>query len=96
MDKNIIITATVLSLIFGQGPPAGQTTGAKTGQNKPTEPPKMKPMEEALKNTKEIPGLITLYQDTTGGKLYMLIKKTTLIKNIYTLYMAPMDTITQG
>ena len=89
MDKNIIITATVLSLIFGQGPPAGQTTGAKTGQNKPTEPPKMKPMEEALKNTKEIPGLITLYQDTTSGKLYMLIKKDNLDKEyIHFIYGA--------
>ena len=89
MDKNIIITATVLSLIFGQGPPAGQTTSAKTGQNKPTEPPKMKPMEEALKNTKEIPGLITLYQDTTSGKLYMLIKKDNLDKEyIHFIYGA--------
>ena len=61
MVKNIAITATAFSLILGQAPPTGQTVGAKPGQNKPAEPPKMKPMEEALKNTKEIPGLITLY-----------------------------------
>jgi len=47
MFKTIVITATALSLIFGQDPTAGQTTGATTGQNKPAEPPKMKPMEEA-------------------------------------------------
>ena len=75
MFKTIVITATALSLIFGQDPAAGQTTGATTGQNKPAEPPKMKPMEEALKNKKEIPGLFTLYQDTTNGKLFMLVKK---------------------
>ena len=73
MFKTIVITATALSLIFGQDPAAGQTTGATTGQNKPAEPPKMKPMEEALKNKKEIPGLFTLYQDTINGKLFMLV-----------------------
>ena len=50
MFKTIIITATALSLTFGQAPTAGQTTDATTGQNKPAEPPKMNPMEEALKN----------------------------------------------
>ena len=75
MFKTIVITVTALSFIFVQDPTVGQTTGATTGQNKPAEPPKMKPMEEALKNKKEIPGLFTLYQDTTNGKLFMLVKK---------------------
>ena len=42
--------------------------------------PKKKTMEEALKNTIEKAGLFNLYQDTTSGKTYMLIKKTQLGK----------------
>ena len=47
---------------------------------KPPEKQKKKTMEEALKNTKEIPGLFTIYQDSTNGKLYMLIAKEQLDK----------------
>ena len=37
-------------------------------------------MEEALKNTKEIPGLVSMHQDTTNGKLFMVINKDQLDK----------------
>ena len=73
----MIFTTLVLMLTFSfaQDPTTGQTPTVTVGDPKPAEPPKKKTMEEALKDKKEIPGLFTLYQDTTNGKLSMLIKK---------------------
>ena len=69
------ILIILISFLFAQDPATGQTPTVTAGTLKPTEPPKKKTMEEALKDRIEIPGLFTLYQDTTNGKLSMLIKK---------------------
>tara|TARA_B110000438_G_scaffold65133_1_gene65724 strand:+ start:2654 stop:5197 length:2544 start_codon:yes stop_codon:yes gene_type:complete len=61
------------SMVAQNQPPLSQP--GVVGQIKPQEAPKKKSMEEALKNKKEITGLFTLYQDTTSGKLFMLVKK---------------------
>ena len=50
-----------------------------SGHKKPS-PPKIKNMEEGLKGKKEIPGLITLYQDTATGKMSMVLKNDQLGK----------------
>ena len=65
----------LISFLFAQDPATGQTPTVTAGTLKPAEPPKKKTMEEALKDRIKIPGLFTLYQDTTNGKLSMLIKK---------------------
>ena len=69
------ILIILISFLFAQDPATGQTPTVTAGTLKPAEPPKKKTMEEALKDRIEIPGLFTLYQDTTNGKLSMLIKK---------------------
>ena len=77
--KRILFLTLYLSMpIVGQNPNMNQQTKVEGNQQKPQGPPKKKTMEEALKNTKEIPGLITMHQDTTNGKLYMLVKKDQL------------------
>ena len=65
----------IVPFLIAQDPPPS-TDGAtpKPGIS----PPAIKPMEEALKNKKEIPGLITLYQDTSNGKMHMLLKSDQL------------------
>ena len=70
----------ISSLLYSQEAKAeeGKPTHAK--QPKAIEKPKKKTMEEALKNTIEKAGLFNLYQDTTSGKTYMLIKKDQLEK----------------
>jgi len=80
MVRTLIVISTLVVHIFAQpaANPNQPTPGG--GQQKPAEPPKKKSMEEALKNKKEIPGFFTLYQDTTSGKLFMLVKKDQLNK----------------
>ena len=58
-------------------PPASDAAAA--GPKQPA-PPKIKTMEEGLKGKKEIPGLITLCQDTATGKLSMVLKNEQLGK----------------
>ena len=58
-------------------PPAPDAAAA--GPKQPA-PPKIKTMEEGLKGKKEIPGLITLCQDTATGKLSMVLKNEQLGK----------------
>ena len=79
MVKFFSIAFTAISLTVAQAPDGGQPKSEDI-QNKPTKPTKKISMEEAKKNTVEMPGLITLYQDTTNGKMYMLIKKEQLDK----------------
>lgn len=78
----LILSLFLLSLAFTQDiPPVEAGTPSVTvGTPKPATPPKKKTMEEALKDKKEFSGLFTLYQDTTNGKLSMLIKKDQLEK----------------
>ena len=79
--KTLYITLVLIfTFSFSQDSAGGQTPEATAGKIKPAEAPKKKSMEEALKNKKEIAGLFTLYQDTTNGKLSMLIAKEQLEK----------------
>ena len=79
MVKYFILASMISSLLYSQEAKAEEKpTPAK--QPKATEKPKKKTMEEALKNTIEKAGLFNLYQDTTSGKTYMLIKKDQLEK----------------
>ncbi len=72
--KTLYITLVLIfTFSFSQDSAGGQTPTATAGTIKPAEAPKKKSMEEALKDKKEIPGLFTLYQDTTNGKLSMLV-----------------------
>jgi len=75
MKMFLIILTLIFAFSIAQDSPTGQTPIVTAGTPKPVEPPKKKTMAEALKDKKEIPGLFTLYQDTTNGKLSMLIKK---------------------
>ena len=74
-----LIVAAFISFVVAQQPNPNQPPPAG-GTQKPPQPPKKKTMEEALKEKKEIPGFLTLYQDTTNGKLFMLVKKDQLNK----------------
>lgn len=79
MVKYFTIILLSAGLLFGQT--EQPTPNATTGTPQQTPPPaKKKTMEEALKDKKEIPGLFTIYQDTTNGKLSILIKKDQLGK----------------
>ena len=80
MLKQLVFILALFSFSFGQESNANQQQTNKPEQPKPPEKQKKKTMEEALKNTKEIPGLFTIYQDTTNGKAYMLVKKEQLGK----------------
>ena len=80
MVRTLIVISTLVVHIFAQPPANPNQPPPGGGQQKPAEPPKKKSMEEALKNKKEIPGFFTLYQDTTSGKLFMLVKKDQLNK----------------
>ena len=72
--KTLYITLVLIfTFSFAQDSAGGQTPTATAGKIKPAEAPKKKSMEEALKDKKAISGLFTLYQDTTNGKLSMLI-----------------------
>ena len=75
MLRQLVFILTLVSLSFGQESNANQQQTNKPEQPKSPEKQKKKTMEEALKNTKEIPGLFTIYQDTTNGKAYMLVEK---------------------
>ena len=75
MLKQLVFILALFSFSFGQESNANQQQTNKPEQPKPPEKQKKKTMEEALKNTKEIPGLFTIYQDTTNGKAYMLVEK---------------------
>ena len=75
MLRQLVFILTLFSFSFGQESNANQQQTNKPEQPKPPEKQKKNTMEEALKNTKEIPGLFTIYQDTTNGKAYMLVKK---------------------
>ena len=70
----------ISSLLYSQEAKAEEGKPMPAKQPKATEKPKKKTMEEALKNTIEKAGLFNLYQDTTSGKTYMLIKKAQLEK----------------
>ena len=73
MKIRALLSLVVLSVLVSQGvAPNVNQAGLQTKQ---PEPPKIKSMEDVLKGKKEIPGLFTLYQDTSNGKLYMLIKE---------------------
>ena len=54
--------------------------GPVVNQSKQAEKTKKKTMEEVLKSTVKKPGLFNIYQDTTSGKAYMLVKKDQLDK----------------
>ena len=73
MIRLFFLFALVTTFVFGQDTNPGQSPVPGAASGKTPAPPKKKTMEEALKNTKEIPGLITMYQDTTNGKLFMLV-----------------------
>ena len=70
----------ISSFLYSQETKTEEKKPAPANQPKATEKPKKKTMEEALKNTIEKAGLFNLYQDTTSGKTYMLIKKAQLEK----------------
>ena len=79
--KRLITTLSILTVfIAGQEPAPKKPADAAQAANKPPDAPKKKTMEEALKNTKEIPGLVSMHQDTTNGKLFMVINKDQLDK----------------
>ena len=80
---NRLITTLFILTVFavGQEPALKKPADATQGEeNKSPNEPKKKTMQEALKNTKEIPGLISMHQDTTNGKLFMVINKDQLDK----------------
>ena len=70
----------ISSFLYSQETKTEEGKPPSANQPKATEKPKKKTMEEALKNTIEKAGLFNLYQDTTSGKTYMLIKKAQLEK----------------
>jgi len=72
MQKNTLISSLVFSVLISQN--IAPNNQAEL-QKKQADPPKIKSMEDVLKGKKEIPGLFTLYQDTSSGKLYMKIKE---------------------
>ncbi|MBT3518931.1 MAG: DUF5117 domain-containing protein [Candidatus Marinimicrobia bacterium] len=79
--KSLLTTIIIIiSFSMAQEKATGPGDTATVGEPKPATPPKNKTMEEALKDKNEIQGLFTLYQDTTNGKLSMLIKKEQLEK----------------
>ena len=79
--KRLITTLFILTVfIVGQEPAPKKAADAAQAANKSPDAPKKKTMEEALKNTKEIPGLVSMHQDTTNGKLFMVINKDQLDK----------------
>ncbi len=80
MLRQLVFILVLFSFSFGQESNANQQQTNKPGQPKPSEKQKKKTMEEALKNTREITGLFTIYQDTTNGKAYMLVKNEQLDK----------------
>ena len=73
MRKRTLLSSVILSVLVSQN--AAPNVNQAGLQIKQPEPPKIKSMEDILKGKKEIPGLFTLYQDTSNGKLYMLIKE---------------------
>jgi hypothetical protein len=82
--KTLYITLVLIfTFSFAQDSAGGQTPTATSGKIKPAEAPKKKSMEEALKDKKEISGLFTLYQDTTNGKLSMLVNNDQIGKEFY-------------
>ena len=80
MQRSIVLFVFLATILTGQEPGPTKSPEPTPESNKGAAGPKKKTMEEALKNTKEIPGLVTMYQDTTNGKLHMLIKKDQLDK----------------
>ena len=80
MERSIVLFVFLATILVGQEPGPAKAPESTPESNKGAAGPKKKTMEEALKNTKEIPGLVTMYQDTTNGKLHMLIKKDQLDK----------------
>ena len=79
--KNRFFSLIYIIVFLNAQDPGGDTAKQiDVAAKEPSGPPKKKSMEEALKNKKEIGGLFTMYQDTTNGKLFMLIKKEQLNK----------------
>ena len=78
--KKIVFIIISFHLLFSQEETSAQKTADEGAQQKQKKPDavKKKSMEDALKNTKEIPGLFTVYQDTTNGKTYIAIQKSQL------------------
>ncbi len=80
MVKLLVLTLTALSFLYSQETKAQNDQNAPSTETKKPEKPNKKTIEEILKNTIEKAGLFNLYQDTTSGKTYMLIKKDQLNK----------------
>ena len=66
MKRIIVLIICLITLVVGQQPGTNQQQKPGGPQGKPPEPPKKKTMEEALKNTKEISGFLTMRQDAVG------------------------------
>ena len=83
MNHILALILIVGSLALAQEPKSPdqppEPDAAAAGPKQPA-PPKIKTMEEGLKGKKEIPGLITLCQDTATGKLSMVLKNEQLGK----------------
>jgi len=82
MKKLLSLVLIIVSIIIAQGANQNQSTdqnGATTGPKQPT-PSKIKTMEEGLKGKVEMPGLISLCQDSATGKLSMILKNDQLGK----------------
>ena len=75
-----ILTFLLSSILYAQETKAQENKVLTESKTKETEKTKKKTIEEVLKNTKELTGLFDLYQDTTNGKVYMLIKKSQIDK----------------
>ena len=80
MAKLLVLTLTTLSFLYPQETKGQNDQKAPSSETKKPEKPNNKTIEEILKNTIEKAGLFNLYQDTTSGKTYMLIKKDQLNK----------------
>ena len=80
VTKLLVLILTAFSFLYPQETKAQNDQKAPSSETKKQEKPNKKTIEEVLKNTIEKAGLFNLYQDTTSGKTYMLIKKDQLNK----------------
>ena len=65
MRIRALLSLVILSVLASQS--VAPNVNQAGLQIKQPEPPKIKSMEDVLKGKKEIPGLFTLYQDTSNG-----------------------------
>ena len=80
MLKRLAIIFFIFSFSYAQETKAEKDPEPVVNQSNQAEKTKKKTMEEVLKNTIKNPGLFNMYQDTTSGKAYMLVKKDQLNK----------------